>query len=130
MALAVIKSELLTGAVNGHQLQHSPCLLGGFLCALVFHWTTLKWRSHFPFSRHIWSTPPLAKDHCCVREEKQIVPALNSKSSQRKRAQRQLVVFCSFTYCKVMVFTKGNCGEGMETCERDVTRAEGVSNSK
>lgn len=33
-------------------------------------------------------------------------PALNSKSSARKRAQRQFV-FCSFTYCKVMVITKG-----------------------
>lgn len=33
--------------------------------------------------------------------------------------------FCSFTDCKVMVFTKGNCGVGMETWEGDVKRAEG-----
>ncbi len=66
-------------------------------------------------SPHIWSTPPLAKDHCCVHEEKQNVPAPKFKVLATEKSTKAVSCFCSFTYCKVMVITKGGCGEGVET---------------
>lgn len=76
---------------------------------------TLKWCSHFPFLSSDLVNDSISQGPL-VRTHRENVPALNSKSSQRKKSTKAVICFCSFTYCKVMVVTKENCGEGVETC--------------
>lgn len=87
------------------------------MCALVFHWATLKWCSHassdFDVSAYFVDASAKPKDHCrCVHEEKQNVPALNSKSSRTEKSTKAVSCFCSFTYRDY----KGEGGEGVEMC--------------
>lgn len=96
---------------------------GGFLCAFVFHWTTLKRCSHFPFNASLTSgislflvDTSISQGSLCTCKETKC----SCSEFKVLAMEKSTKAVCSFTYCKVMVITTENCGEGSEMCEREV----------